>query len=160
MARQKDGDWDGSTMIEDDISFLRDTRRMPSAAFVKARVPPETEILPAPQGDERVVFRSHFLRGFGLPASGFFRSFLDFNHLQPHHMTRNAVTLLSAFVTACEGYLGILPTLELWGAFFYGKLGTSSKETAAECGGFVAVRRPAKRNAFPTVKLPQSVKMW
>ena len=42
------GDWDGSTVIEDHITFLRDTRRMPSAAFVKARVPPETEISPAP----------------------------------------------------------------------------------------------------------------
>ena len=42
------GDWDGSTVIEDHIAFLRDTRRMPSAAFVKARVPPETEISPAP----------------------------------------------------------------------------------------------------------------
>ena len=70
------------------------------------------------------------------------------------------MTLLSAFVTACEGYLGILPTIEMWGAFFYGKLGTSAKEAAAECGGFVAVRRPAKRNAFPVIKLSQSVKMW
>ena len=72
------GDWDGSTVIEDHIAFLRDTRRMPSAAFVKARVPPETEISSAPQEGERVVFRSHFLRGFGLPASNFFRAFLNF----------------------------------------------------------------------------------
>ena len=81
MARERGGDSDGSTVIEDHISFLRDTRRMPSAAFIKARVPLEIEILPAPRGDERVVFRSHFLRGFGLPVSGFFRSFLDFYHL-------------------------------------------------------------------------------
>ena len=159
MAREKDGDWDGSSVIEDHISFLRDTRRMPNAAFFKAWVPPEVEILPVPRGNERVVFRSHFLRGFGLPASGFFRSFLNFYHLQPHHLTPNAVTLLSAFVMACEGYLGILPTIELWGAFFYGKLGTSAKETAAECGGFIAMRRVAKRNAFPVIKLAQSVKM-
>jgi len=154
------GDWDGSTVIEDHISFLRDMRRMPNVAFVKARVPPEVEISPVPQEGERVVFRSHFLRGFGLPVSGFFRSFLDFYHLQPHHLTPNAVTLLSTFVTACEGYIGILPTIMLWGVFFYGKLGTSARETAAECGGFVAVHRPAKRNAFPVIKLAQSVKMW
>ena len=61
---------------------------------------------------------------------------------------------------ACEGYIGILPNLELWGAFFYGKLGTSAKETAAECGGFVAMLRSAKRNAFPVIKMAQSVKMW
>ena len=115
MAREKGGDWDGSTVIEDHIAFLRDMCRMPSAAFVKARVPPEEEISLVPRGDEWVVFRSHFLRGFGLPASGFFRLFLDFNHLQPHHLMPNSVTLLSALVTACEGYIGILPTLELWG---------------------------------------------
>ena len=86
---------------------------MPSAAFVKARVPPETEISPVPQGDERVVFRSHFISGFGLPASGFLRSFLEFYHLQPHHITPNTVMLLAAFFTMCEGYLGILPTIEL-----------------------------------------------
>ena len=107
------GDWDGSTVIEDHISFLRDTRRMPSVAFVKARVPPETEISPVPQEGERVVFRSHFLRGFGLPASGFMRSFLNFYQVQPHHLTPNTVVLLAAFVTTCAGYLGTLPTLEL-----------------------------------------------
>ena len=81
-------------------------------------MPPEKEISLVPQGGERVIFCSHFLRGFGLPASGFFRSFLDFYHLQAHHLTPNTVALLSAFVTMCEGYLGILPTIELWGAFF------------------------------------------
>ena len=132
MVREKGGEWDGSTVIEDHISFLRDTLRMPNMAFFKARVPPEEEISPAPRGNERVVFRSHFLRGFGLPASDFLCSFMDLYHVQPHHLTPNTMTLLSAFVTACEGYIGILPTLELWGAFFYGKLGTSAKETAAE----------------------------
>ena len=123
-------------------------------------MPPEKEISPAPQGNKWVVFCSHFLRGFGLLASGFFRSFMEFYHLQPHHLTPNTVTLLFAFAMACEGYLGILPTIKLCGAFSYDKLGTSAKETAAECGGFVAVRRPAKRNAFPVIKLAQSVKMW
>jgi hypothetical protein len=42
------------------------------------RVPPEAEISPVPEDDERVVFWSHFLRGFGLPASNFLRSFFDF----------------------------------------------------------------------------------
>ena len=73
MAREKGGDWDGSTVIEDHLTFLRATHRMPNAAFVKVRVPPREEILPVPQGDKRVVFRSHFLRGFDLPVSGFLR---------------------------------------------------------------------------------------
>ena len=80
-------------------------------------------------------------------ASGFFRSFMEFYHLQPHHLTPNTVTLLSAFVTVCEDYLSILPTIELWGAFFYAKMGTSTKETAAECGAFVAMRQQSKKNS-------------
>ena len=53
------------------------------------------------------------LRSLGLQASGFFWVFLDFYNLQPHHLTPNMVVLLSAFVTLCEGFLGVLPTLEL-----------------------------------------------
>ena len=131
MAREWGGDWDGSNVNENHIAFLRETRRLPGAGFVRARVPPEGEISPAPGEGERVVFHSHFIRGFGLSASGFLRSFLEFYHLQSHHITPNTMMLLSTFVTMCEGYLGILPTIELWGAFFYTKLGTSAREKAA-----------------------------
>ena len=58
-------------MHEDHIAFLRNTRRLPGEDYVRARSPPEEEILPTPQEGERVVFRSHFIRGLGLPASDF-----------------------------------------------------------------------------------------
>ena len=50
------------------------------------------------------------------------------------------MVLLSAFVMLCESYLGVLPTLELWGEFFYTKLGISAKNEAAQCGAFITVR--------------------
>ena len=159
MARARAGDWDGSNVIEDHITYLRNTRRLPDEGYVKARVPPEEEISPALEEGERVSFRSHFHWGFGLPESGFLRSFLQFYHLQPHHLTPNTVVLLSAFITLCEGYLGVLPTLELWGEFFYTKLGVSAKDKAAQCGAFVAVRRPGAGNRFPSITLTQSVKL-
>ena len=112
---QYGGDWDGSNVHMDHIEFLRMTRRFPDADQVRVHLAPAKEITPKPEEGERVVFRSHFLRGGGLPTSAFFRSFLDFYQLQPHHLTPNTVVLLSAFVTLCEGYLGVLPTLELWG---------------------------------------------
>jgi len=112
------GDWDGSNVHEDHIDFLRKTRRLPGKEHVRVRLAPVREISPAPEEGERVIFRSHFLRGLVLPASAFFRSFLEFYQLQPHHLTPNTVVLLSAFVTLCEGFLGVLPTLELWGEFF------------------------------------------
>ena len=112
----RSGVWDGSEVDDDHIEFLRKTRRLPGEDLVRARAAPEREVSPAPEEGERVVFRSHLMRGLGLPASSFFRSFLEFHGLQPHHLTPNTVVLLSAFVTLCEGYLGVLPTLELWGS--------------------------------------------
>ena len=100
-----------------------------------------------------MVFRSHFLRGIGLPASAFFRSFLEFYQLQPHHLTPNTVVLLSAFVTLCEGFLGVLPTLELWGEFFQSKLGTCSKGVPAHTGAFIASRRSGADNPFPAIMM-------
>ena len=112
---QHGGDWDGSNVHADHIDFLRKTRRLPREDRVRVRLAPKKEISPAPEEGERVIFRSHFLRGLGLPASAFFYSFLEFYQLQPHHLTPNMVVLLFAFVTMCEGFLGDLPTLELWG---------------------------------------------
>ena len=98
-----------------------------------------------------MVFRSHFLRGFGLPVSAFFHTWLDFYQLQPHHLTPNAVVLLSAFVTLCEGYLGVLPTLELWGEFLQSKLGTRMR-------GVPARLAPSSRRGdrSPTTPSPSS----
>ena len=116
--------WDGSNVRDDHIDFLRMTRRLPGEDLVRVRLALAREVLPAPKEGERVIFYSHCLHDIGLPASGFFRSFLDFYHLQPHHLTPNTVVMLSTFVALCEGFLGVLPTLELWGEFFFSKLGT------------------------------------
>ena len=100
------------------------------------------------------------MRGIGLPVSAFFRTWLDFYQLQPHHLTPNAVVLLSAFVTLCEGYLGVLPTLELWGEFFQSKLGTRMQGVPAQTGAFITSRRSVADNPFPVITLIQSVKKW
>ena len=77
-AMQYGGDWDGSNVHEDHVEFLRKTQWLPGADKVRVRLALEKEITPEPEEGERVVFRSHFLRGIGLPASAFFRSFLEF----------------------------------------------------------------------------------
>ena len=63
------------------------------------------------------------------------------------------MVLLSAFVTLCEGYLGVFPTIELWGEFFYSKLGTVVKSLPVQCGAFVTVRKSAAENPFPPITL-------
>ena len=50
--------------------------------------------------------------------------------------------------------------MELWGEFFYSKLGTQATGMPAQCGAFIAVRRSGADNHFPTIKLIKSVKMW
>ena len=61
--------WDGSNVHEDHVEFLRRTRRLPGEDRVQVRLASKGEISPAPQEGERVIFRSHCLRGLGLPAS-------------------------------------------------------------------------------------------
>ena len=107
--------WDGSEVTQADIDHLVSSRRIP--AGVQCRNPGD-EITPAPQSGEFVVFSAHFDRGFGLPASNFFRQFLDNYHLQPHHLPANAFTQLSAYVSFMEGYAGLWPTVEAWAKFF------------------------------------------
>ena len=75
--------------------------------------------MPDPRAGERVVFVAHFERGFGLPVSTFFREFLDFHRLQPHHLTANFIMTMSGFVTLFKGYLGIRPSIGLWKRLFH-----------------------------------------
>ena len=70
------------------------------------------------------------------------------------------MVLLAVFATLCEGFLGILPTIKLWGEFFQSKLGTHVAGVPAQCGAFVAMRRSVDDNPFPTIALIKSVKMW
>src|SRR4051794_21144105 len=79
---------------------------------------PGREVVPDPRECERVVFVAHFERGFGLLVSKFFRDFLDFHRLQPHHLAANLIMMMSGFVTLCEGYLGIRSSIGLWKRLF------------------------------------------
>ncbi|KAK1631114.1 hypothetical protein QYE76_005429 [Lolium multiflorum] len=82
-------------MREDDIERLVRLRWIPAEVITRA---PDEEIEPKPDPGERVVFGAHFDRGLGLPASNFFREFLDYFGMQPHHLPANACVLLSCYV--------------------------------------------------------------
>jgi hypothetical protein len=71
------GAWCGSNVTEEDLDELRRYRQLPPLNLVATRIPPATEVLPAPQDGEHVVFLSHFERGFGLPTSPFLLEFLE-----------------------------------------------------------------------------------
>jgi hypothetical protein len=44
--------------------------------------------------------------------SDFFRDFLDYFDMQPHHLPANTVMTLLAFAAFCEGYAGIDPFVQ------------------------------------------------
>jgi hypothetical protein len=107
--------WEGSEVTPADISWITITRRVPDGVTCWL---PADETVPTPKPTERVVFISHFERGFALPVSDFFRDFLDYYDLQTHHLSANAVMILSAFATFCEGYAGIEPFVQGWAKYF------------------------------------------
>jgi hypothetical protein len=61
--------WEGLEVTPADISWITTTRHVP--AGVACRIPMR-EIVSAPESGERVIFVSHFERGFGLPVYDFF----------------------------------------------------------------------------------------
>ena len=76
------GRWRGSDVTEAEIDWLYRSRRILEG--VTCRIPGD-ELEPVVNPGEVVVFTAHFEHGFGLPASDFFRRFLNFYKLQPHH---------------------------------------------------------------------------
>ena len=129
-------------------------RRIPPQ--VQARAPGD-EMAPQPKPGERVVFTAHFERGFGLPASAFFRAFLDYFGLQPHHLPANAIVTLSCYVAFCEGYAGLWPDVNFWSRLFFIKAQTTDGQMRA-CGAASLYSRPST----PLSKIPtvDSVKKW
>ena len=109
------GAWKGSDVNQAEIDWLYRSRRIPEE--VMYRIPGE-ELEPAPEPGEVVVFAAHFERGFSLPASNFFREFLDFYELQPHHLPGNAIFYLSSYVSFMEAFVGLLPTIPTFARFY------------------------------------------
>ncbi|KAK1681262.1 hypothetical protein QYE76_042110 [Lolium multiflorum] len=151
---QPSGSWRGSYMREDDIARLVCLRRIPQEVIT--RVPGE-ENEPAPEPGERVVFGAHFDRGLGLPASHFFRRFLDFFGLQPHHLPANACVLLSCYVAFMEGYAGLWPDVEFWSRLFY--LKSQMTEGRLRICGAASIY-PRAGSPFPKIPTVDSVKNW
>ena len=103
--------WGGSDVDEGLIAELRQLGCIPPTELVLCRVPREGKVVPVPLAGEWVVFASHLVRGFGLPASPFLRSFLDHFGIQMQHLPMNGVLFFSAYVTDVEAYLGLHPTV-------------------------------------------------
>jgi len=161
LELQRRGSWQGSLVTEAHIDWARKSRRIPPG--VACRVPPEGETSPVPHFGERVIFLSHLQRGFALPASDFFRGFLDTFHLQPHHLPPNAFVFLSTFVSLFEGYLGIWPSIRHWCHYFSFRAQTiqgldTSDKPLVPCGAASVI--PRRGTEFIRVPGLQSAHKW
>ena len=157
------GSWEGSYIVQADIDALRLSNRLP--AGVEARVPPAAHHYPCPEPDEYVVFLAHFQRGFALPPSKFAQDIFEFYKVQPHHLPANAFTTLSSFVTFCEAYAGVKPTVDGWANYFRlvknvvpDKEKLPKDREMVQCGA--AAVAPRKSSPFPRIKGLDSCKKW
>jgi hypothetical protein len=66
-----------------------------------------------------VSFFSFYKRGLGHPAHRFLLELLNEWELELQHLNPKGVLYLAGFVTLCEGFLGIDPNVNMFGAFFY-----------------------------------------
>ncbi|KAK1685198.1 hypothetical protein QYE76_046046 [Lolium multiflorum] len=148
------GSWRGSYMHDDDIERLVRLRRIPREVITRT---PGEEVEPKPEPGERVVFGAHLDRGLGLPASRFFRRFLEFFGLQPHHLPANACVLLSCYVAFMEGYAGLWPDVDFWSRLFYLK-SQMTEGRLRTCGA--ASIYPRAGSLFPKIPTVDSVKNW
>jgi len=62
-----------------------------------------------------VLFHEH---GLAVPLHPFFRGLLHHYQIELQHLNPNGIQHITAFITMCEGYLGIEPYFELWRYFF------------------------------------------
>jgi hypothetical protein len=73
--------------------------------------------------DGYVVSFVHFHeRGFASPSHRFRRGLLNYYKIEMQHLNPNGIQHITAFVTLCEGYLGIKPHFYLWRYFFTANL--------------------------------------
>ena len=101
-THEGDGDWKGSVVTPELLADLRQEGVLGTVEDIEVRLPPADEIRPAPRHGESVLFVEHLERGLALPVSRFFRQFLEYFELQPHHLGANSIAQLSFFATLCE----------------------------------------------------------
>jgi hypothetical protein len=71
-------------------------------------------LVPTQSKTEILILKSHIERGFNMPPSHFFSDLLKFYGLQLHHIAPNSLVSVADYVALCEGFLGILPWVELF----------------------------------------------
>ena len=121
-----------STVREKDIKKLREAGYL--AKKIGHRLPTAGQIVPTPKPHERIMFISHFLRGFGFALHPFVRGLMFYYGLDFHDLAPDSFLHISVFVVTCEAFLRISPHFGLWLKTFNVKPKVIDGKQA-ECGG-------------------------
>ena len=148
-------------------------RRRTSNADPEWIVPGPSEDEPKPPEGYVVSFMEYHRRGFGVPASRFFRAILFHFGIELQHLPPNSISQAAIFATLCEGFLGIDPHWDLFLWYFKAELnsvasskGKSSTRKAVRAGGCVLHLRTLDRKGvnrmeeYIVSRLTSSNKDW
>jgi hypothetical protein len=104
------------------------------------------------------MLKSHVERGLSMPPSHFFSNLLKFYGLQLHHIAPNSLVSVAGYTALCEGYLGILPRVDLFQLFFSMRPNFEDDRFPQTYGTICFVPRRSKE--YPFITLLDSAIGW
>jgi hypothetical protein len=102
------------------------------------------EFIPRQEEGFRVMFLSFLLRGFLSLPTNFFVGFFSFTACSCISSRPIPPSMLRAFITLCEAFLGIDPHWGLWKRILYLRCNASKEEIHDVGGAIVGVRSDAQ----------------
>lgn len=109
-------------MVNRELNELISAGVLRPLAEAREWIMPRNEAAPNPSPGYVVSFIHFHERGVGAPAHDFFPAPLHHYGAELQHLNPNGIQHISAFVTLCEGFLGIEPHFLLWCHFFMATL--------------------------------------
>jgi hypothetical protein len=96
------------------------------------------------------MLKSHVERGLSMPPSHFFSNLLKYYGLQLHHVAPNSLVSIVGYSALCEGFLRILPRVDLFHLFFYVRPNYENDRFLRTCGMICFLPQRSKEYPFIT----------
>jgi hypothetical protein len=104
----------------------------------------------APDSTEIVMLKSHMERDLSMLPSSFFINLLKFYGLQLHHIAPNSLVSVAGYAALCEGFLGILPRVDLFQLYFSVRANYEDDGFLRTCGTICFLPRRSREYPFIT----------
>jgi hypothetical protein len=147
-----------SVVSESDLLHLVSVGVLPPKELCSWRICRGVTV-PTEDTHESVIYIPFLIRGLALHISPFFRSLLDFYHLNLTHLNPNSILQVSVFVHLCEAFLGILPHFGLWKYLYHCRPGMVGGQHQLVGGASLEMRR-GRKIEYLDIPLKDSIKGW